>query len=387
MMMSENGLTHVPTQLEAASQVPLPSADELAGRFALQPNQHPASEEEYREIMDSLSFGSKFGDHMAVAEWKAGEGWSGHRVQAFENLSLSPGAVVFHYGQEVFEGLKAYRHKDGSIWAFRPRYNAARLNASARRLALPEIPEADFVASVVDLVRADKRWVPTAPNTSLYLRPFLIATEPYLGVHSANEAKYLVIGSPSGAYFSGGEAKGVSIWVDRHYHRAGPGGTGEAKCGGNYAASLLPQNMAAEKGYEQVCFLDTTHTNLEELGGMNVFVVRRDGSVHTPRLTGVILEGGTRSAICRLLRDSGTPVFERDISLESLVDNIRSGEVSEVFACGTAAVVTPIGRLGSDDFEVEVPCGPVTASIHQRLVDIQNGEAPDPYGWTYQLCD
>lgn len=387
-MMSENGLAHVPTQLEAASQLPLPSADELAGRFALHPNQHPASDKEYREIMESLTFGSHFGDHMAVADWKAGSGWSGHRVQAFENLSLSPGAVVFHYGQEVFEGLKAYRHQDGSIWAFRPRYNAARLNASARRLALPEIAEEDFVASIVDLVRADKRWVPTAPGTSLYLRPFMIGTEPYLGVHSAREVKYLVIGSPSGAYFSGGEAKGVSIWVDRHYHRAGPGGTGEAKCGGNYAASLLPQNLAAEKGYEQVCFLDTKRgENLEELGGMNVFVVRKDGSVHTPRLTGVILEGGTRSAICRLLRDSGTPVFERDISLKSLVEDIRSGAVSELFACGTAAVVTPIGRLGSDDFEVEVPCGPVTAGIHQRLVAIQNGEAPDPYGWTYQLCE
>ena len=378
--------THTPTELEKQGSEPLPAADALAGKFPVHPHPKPADKDEYERIMSTLDFGRDFTDYMAVADWNSQEGWHNYRIEPFGPISLSPAAAVLHYGQEVFEGLKAYRHADGSVWTFRPRYNAARFNASARRLALPELPVEDFVRAVVDLVRADKRWVPQAEGTSLYLRPFMIATEAFLGVHSANNVTFYLIASPSGSYFKGG-AEGVSIWVDRKYHRAGPGGTGMAKCGGNYAASLLPQNLAAKKGYAQVCFLDTTQTYLEELGGMNVFVVRADGTVATPRLSGVILEGNTRSAICRLLREGGTEVREEDIALSRILEDIKSGAVTEVFACGTAAVVTPITKLGSDDFEVELPVGAKTVALRKQLTDIQNGLSEDPYNWTYKISD
>ena len=271
------------------------------------------------------------------------------------------------------------------MWTFRPGYNAARLNHSARRLALPELSREDFVASLVDYVRADVKWVPGVDGSSLYLRPFMFASEEFVGVHPAGVVDYYVIGSPSGPYFKGG-LSGVAIWVEREYHRAGPGGTGSAKAGGNYAASLLPQIQAEAKGFSQVCFLDTYEGKyLEELGGMNMFVVMADGTIRTPELTGVILEGGTRSAILRMLREEGVDVREEKIALSEVVDGIRSGAVAEVFACGTAAVVTPITRLAGDDFDVEIEVGEKTREIHKHLTDIQWGRAEDPYGWTYRL--
>ena len=331
---------HTPTELEAAGDLVLPAADELAGRFPLTPNAHPATPEEYGEIMSTLAFGKKFTDHMAHMRWTREGGWDDRGVIPYGPLELTPGASVFHYCQSVFEGIKAYKREDGSVWTFRPGYNAARLNHSARRLALPELSREDFVASLVDYVRADVKWVPDVDGSSLYLRPFMFASEEFVGVHPAGVVDYYVIGSPSGPYFKGG-LSGVAIWVEGKY--------------------------------------------LEELGGMNMFVVMADGTIRTPELTGVILEGGTRSAILRMLRDQGVDVREEKIALSEVVDGIRSGAVAEVFACGTAAVVTPITRLAGDDFDVEIEVGDKTREIHKHLTDIQWGRAEDPYGWTYRL--
>ena len=373
------------TSLARAAEVPVPEADAIAGRFPLTANPSPVAEDERKAILAGLHFGDSFTDHMAHARWKQGEGWGDYGVIPYGNLSLSPATAVLHYGQEIFEGIKAYRHDDGSVWTFRPRYNAARLNASARRLALPELSEEDFVASLVDLVRADAAWVPSGAGESLYLRPFAFASEAFLGVRPSKVVDYYVIASPSGSYFTHG-LEPISIWVSTEYHRAGRGGTGAAKTGGNYASSLLPQQEAYAQGCDQVCFLDdVSQKNLEELGGMNIMVVDADGTVRTPQLTGTILEGSTRSAIIRMLRDSGRNVVEDTISLEGLLADIESGRVSEVFACGTAAVVVPLGHLKGEGFDARIEGSEVTRQIHDRLTAIQSGRAEDPYGWMYQL--
>lgn len=370
---------------EVAGQT-LPAADQVAKRFPLVPNPNPASDERHAEIMEALDFGVAFGDYMAVADWSVDDGWHDRRVEAFGPLALSPAAAVLHYSQEIFEGLKAFRWEDGSIWTFRPGFNAARLNHSARRMAMPEIPLDDFLGSLVQMVRADERWVPGTQNASLYLRPFMIADEEFLGVGAAQHYKYAVISSPVGPYFKGGMA-GVSIWVSTDFNRAAPGGTGDAKTGGNYAASLLPQRLAGEQGFQQVCYLDAaTGKNLEELGGMNVFAVKADGTVLTPRLTGTILEGGTRSAIITLLKDRGVKVEELPIPLEWLVSAIQDGEVVEMFACGTAAVVTPISRLAGAGFDVSLQGDTVTREILEELSGIQRGTIPDRHGWMYRLA-
>ena len=373
------------TSLARAAEVPVPEADAIAGRFPLTANPSPVAEDERKAILAGLHFGDSFTDHMAHARWKQGEGWGDYGVIPYGDLSLSPATAVLHYGQEIFEGIKAYRHDDGSVWTFRPRYNAARLNASARRLALPELSEEDFVASLVDLVRADAAWVPSGEGESLYLRPFAFAAEAFLGVRPSKVVDYYVIASPSGSYFTHG-LEPISIWVSTEYHRAGRGGTGAAKTGGNYASSLLPQQEAYAQGCDQVCFLDdVSQKNLEELGGMNIMVVDADGTVRTPQLTGTILEGSTRSAIIRMLCDSGRNVVEDTISLEGLLADIESGRVSEVFACGTAAVVVPLGHLKGEGFDARIEGSEVTRQIHDRLTSIQSGHAEDPYGWMYQL--
>ncbi|WP_172121427.1 branched-chain amino acid aminotransferase [Actinomyces faecalis] len=374
------------TPLARAAAVPVPAADELAGRFPLTGPARIASGAERVRALTDLHFGHVFSDHMAHARWRRGQGWSEHEIQPYGEISLSPAAAVLHYGQEVFEGIKAYRHADGSIWTFRPRYNAARMNVSAQRLALPELPEEDFIASLVDLVRADAPWVPDGEGESLYLRPFMFASEAFLGVHASGVVDYYLIASPSGAYFTHG-LQPISIWVSQSYHRAGRGGTGFAKTGGNYASSLLPQQEAAAQGCDQVCFLDdVTEKNLEELGGMNIMVVDADGTVRTPHLTGTILEGSTRSAIIRLLTDTGRKVVEDTITLEGLLTDIESGKVSEVFACGTAAVVVPLGQLKGEGFDVQIEGQEVTREIHDRLTGIQYGREEDPYNWMYRLA-
>lgn len=373
------------TLLEEASAQPAPPADVVAALFPVEPNPQGATTQEREKALAELNFGTVFGDHMAVMEWTPKTGWANRRVEAYGPLPLMPSAAVLHYGQEIFEGMKAYRWEDGSVWTFRPSFNWARMNHSARRLAMPEVSLEDFLGSIAQTVRADEQWVPSTPDSSLYLRPFMIATEAFLGVRPAREYSYLMISSPVGPYFKGG-LKPVSIWVSTQFHRAAPGGTGSAKTGGNYAASLLPQQLAAEKGYDQVCYLDAaSNEHLEELGGMNLFVVMEDGTVRTPKLSGSILEGGTRSAIIQLLQDWGVQVREETISLTDLVADIESGKVQELFACGTAAVVTPIGEIAGDDFQVFVPGGELTGKILAELGGIQRGTVEDRHGWMYRL--
>lgn len=357
--------------------------------FEIRRTDTPVPDAEREAALASPKFGTVFTEHMARVTWTQARGWHDRRVEKYAPLQLDPATAVLHYAQEIFEGLKAYQHGDGSVWTFRPRRNAARFARSARRLALPELSEDDFLASLAALVRTDLAWMPTGEETSLYLRPFMYASERFLGVRPSLEAEYIVIASPVGPYFAGG-VRPVSIWVDREYHRAGAGGTGAAKCGGNYAASLLPQQEAYDKGFEQVCFLDaSTNTLVEELGGMNVFVVHADGRVSTPELSGSILEGVTRSSIVQLLTDAGHEVDERRLPLTELASGLRDGSVSEVFACGTAAVITPIGRLASDDFDVTVAdggAGPVTMRVRAQLTDIQYGRATDRHGWLHRLA-
>ncbi|WP_136520680.1 branched-chain amino acid aminotransferase [Cellulomonas telluris] len=359
-----------------------------APEFQIHASEHPVPDAERAAALATPKFGTVFTDHMARISWSQATGWRDHRVEPYGPLQLDPATAVLHYAQEIFEGLKAYRHPDGTVWTFRPEANAARFQRSARRLALPELPEADFIGAIRALVEVDRAWVPTGEETSLYLRPFMYASEAFLGVRASHEAEFLVIASPVGPYFAEG-VKPVSIWVSREYHRAGAGGTGAAKAGGNYAASLLPQQEAYAKGFEQVCFLDDrTGTQLEELGGMNVVVVHADGSVATPPLSGTILEGVTRSSILRLLADAGHEVSERPILLDELRAGLADGSVREVFACGTAAVMTPIGRLASDDFDLVVgdgTAGPVTTRIRAELTDIQYGRAADRHGWMTRL--
>lgn len=356
--------------------------------FEIHLSDTPAPDAQRAQALAAPRFGTVFTDHMARVSWTHAEGWTRRRVEKYGPLQLDPATAVLHYGQEIFEGLKAYRHPDGSVWSFRPDANAARFARSAHRLALPELPAADFLGAIAALVDVDRDWVPSGEETSLYLRPFMYASEPFLGVRPSLEAEFLVIASPVGPYFTGG-VKPVSIWVSQEYHRAGAGGTGAAKCGGNYAASLLPQQEAYDKGFEQVCFLDDrTNTQLEELGGMNVVVVRADGSVVTPPVSGTILEGVTRSSILTLLAEAGHEVAERPVLLDDLRAGLVDGSVTEVFACGTAAVMTPIGRLASDDFDLVVgdgQAGPVTMRIRAALTDIQYGRAADTHGWMRRL--
>ena len=360
-----------------------------ADLFEVHRSDAPVSDEKRDAALAAPKFGTVFTDHMARISFTHEQGWTDRRVEKYGPLQLDPATAVLHYAQEIFEGLKAYRHPDGTVWTFRPQANAARFARSARRLALPVLSEADFLGAIEALVRTDLAWVPSGEETSLYLRPFMYASESFLGVRPSLEAEFLVIASPVGPYFAGG-VRPVAIWVDQEFHRAGAGGTGAAKCGGNYAASLLPQQNAYDKGFEQVCFLDaSTNTMLEELGGMNVFVVHADGSVATPPVSGSILEGVTRSSIIQLLSDAGHAVSERELPLAEVRAGLADGSIAEVFACGTAAVITPIGRLASDDFDLQVgdgQAGAVTSQIRAELTDIQYGRAADRHNWLYRLA-
>lgn len=360
--------------------------------FPVTPAATPRSDAEREGILANPGFGTRFTDHMLVATWTAEQGWHDGKVIEYGPITLMPSAAVLHYAQEIFEGLKAYRHADGSIWSFRPDQNAQRLNRSAARLALPQLPEEDFISSLRALVEADQAWVPSqeAGEFSLYLRPFMYASEAFLGVRPAREVTYSVIASPAGAYFPGG-LKPVSLWLSTQYARAGEGGTGAAKCGGNYASSLAPQLEGIEHGCDQVVFLDSsTHTYIEELGGMNLFFVMKDGRIITPRLTGTILEGVTRASILELSKELGLDPREEQIEIEQWKDGVRSGEISEIFACGTAAVVTPVGELkwegGSAPSTAGEAGGEVTNVIRRRLLDIQYGRVEDTHGWLTRLA-
>lgn len=361
------------------------AADALA--FARLPHPAPTPVEVRDAVLANPGFGTNFSDHMVTIDWTEGRGWHDATIGPRGPLSLDPAAAVLHYAQEIFEGLKAYRQADGGMALFRPEANAARFNASARRLAMPELPEETFVAAVEELVRADRDWFPTAEGGSLYLRPFMIATEAFLGVRPAKQYKFLVIASPAGNYFKSG-SPAVSIWVS-DYTRAAPGGTGAAKCGGNYAASLVPTAEAFAKGHDQVLFLDAAeHRWVEELGGMNLYFVFDDGSLVTPALTGTILPGITRDSLLALARDEGLAVREDRYSLDQWRADAASGRLVEVFACGTAAVVTPVGKVAGRDGEFVIGSGgpgQLTQKLRNRLVAIQRGEALDPHGWVRRL--
>ena len=355
--------------------------------ISVSPRPGLTSDDELGKILVNPGFGTHFTDHMLTVEWTPEAGWHGGRITPYGKLLLDPATAVLHYAQEIFEGLKAYRHADGSIWTFRPEANGARFARSARRLALPELPAADFVTTVDALVTQDARWVPSGEGErSLYIRPFMFASETFLGVRPARHVTYMVITSPAGSYFAKG-VQPVSIMVSESYTRAAPGGMGAAKTGGNYAASLAPQLEAIAKGYDQVVFLDAVeNTYVEELGGMNLCFVYDDGTIVTPELTGTILEGITRSSIIEVARAHGHKVAERRVAFSEWRDGVISGRIAEVFACGTAAVVTPVGKVVWRDGEAgSGKAGPVTQAIRQALVDIQYGRAEDRFGWMHRV--
>ncbi|MFM5886391.1 MAG: branched-chain amino acid aminotransferase, partial [Novosphingobium sp.] len=313
-------------------------------RFTRLPHPAPTAADVRAAVLADPGFGKAFSDHMVTIDWEEGRGWHNATIGPRGPLSLDPAAAVLHYAQEIFEGLKAYRLADGSTALFRPEANAARFNASAERLAMPALPEATFVDAIKELVRADADWFPAIEGGSLYLRPFMIATEAFLGVRPAKSFKFIVIASPAGNYFKSG-APAVSIWVS-DYTRAAPGGTGAAKCGGNYAASLVPTAEAFARGHDQVLFLDAAeHKWVEELGGMNLFFAFDDGRLITPPLGGTILPGITRDSLIALAREEGLAVSEEPYSLDAWRADAASGHLVEAFACGTAAVVTPVGTV------------------------------------------
>ncbi|WP_087485443.1 branched-chain amino acid aminotransferase [Brachybacterium massiliense] len=344
---------------------------------------------ERARILAAPGFGQHYTDFMAHARWTVESGWGGGEVLPFGPLQLSPAAAVLHYGQEIFEGLKAFRHADGSVWTFRPEANGERLQRSARRLALPELPVPDFLASLRALVAADEPWVPEATSEeSLYLRPFMFASEEFLGVRASHTVDYYVIASPAGPYFPRG-VQPLVVWITDEYARAGAGGTGAAKCGGNYASSLLGKNEAAENGADEVLFLDSeTHTSIDELSGMNVFAITRDGRLLTPALTGSILEGVTRLSILQLARDRGLEVSEQRLVMSEVLEQLGSGEITEMFACGTAAVINPIGEFrarGGSWTVGDAGSGETTLALRKELTDIQYGRIPDRHGWMTRL--
>jgi len=356
-------------------------------QFQVQPSGTPVDGEARAEVLAAPTFGRAFTDHMVTVGWTAELGWHDARLAAYAPVLVDPASVVLHYGQTVFEGLKAYRQPDGGVALFRPERNAARMTASCRRLALPQLPEEAFVQACELLVRTDAGWVPDGEGATLYLRPFMYADEVGLGVRPSQSARFQVIASPAGNYFSG-PLRPVSLWLSQEYVRAAPGGTGAAKCGGNYAAGLVAQQEAIDHGCDQVVYLDAAeHRWLEELGGMNVFLVLDDGTLVTPEL-GTILEGVTRDCVISLARERGHAVEERRVDVDEWRKGALDGRVVEAFACGTAAVLTPIGALRWPDGEVVTgngAPGPVTIALREALLDLQYGRAPDPHGWLHRV--
>ncbi len=357
--------------------------------FEARPHPGRRTRSERESILTDPGFGLNFTDHMAVATWTAADGWHDSAVVPYGPFALDPATAVLHYAQEIFEGLKAYRHRDGSVWLFRPEKNAERFARSAARLALPVLAEADFLGSIEALVAADVGWVPEGGEKSLYLRPFMFASEAFLGVRPAQRVTYCCIASPVGAYFASGMHP-VRIWVTTAYTRAAPGGTGAAKCGGNYAASLIAQQEAADHDCDQVMFTDAADREwLEELGGMNLYLVTADNQLITPELSGSILEGVTRDSILTLAAEFGLTPVERRVSLAETLEGIASGQVTEMFACGTAAVITPIGLLKTHDQTYPVKAaetGETTAALRKTLLDIQHGRAEDRHGWLTRIA-
>jgi branched-chain amino acid aminotransferase len=356
--------------------------------FEIRPNPAPVSALERAAVLASPGFGRVFTDHMVTIRYADGKGWYDARVEARAPISLDPATAVLHYAQEIFEGLKAYRVEGGGITMFRPEANAKRFRESAVRMAMPQMPDQLFLDSLHRLIEVDRAWVPDDPEGSLYLRPFMFASEVFLGVKPASEYLYTVIASPVGSYFANG-VQPVTVWVSREYTRAAPGGTGAAKCGGNYAASLVAQAEAVEHGCDQAVFLDAVEQRyVDELGGMNIFFVYDDGTLVTPPLSGTILPGITRESVLALAGRAGRKVVERPYSFDEWSADAASGRLREAFACGTAAVITPIGAVRSSMGEFTIAdggAGEVTSELRRTLVDIQRSRVPDEFGWVHRV--
>ena len=369
-----------------------PIDDDLRFEIRSSDERIPAARRE--ELVANPGFGQVFTDHMVTIGWSAQRGWHDAQLRPYAPLRLDPATAVLHYAQSIFEGFKAYHQEDGSVKTFRPDANARRFNRSASRLAMPALPEDVFVEAADLLIRTDREWVPKAAEHSLYVRPFMFATETFLGVRPSREYLFQVIASPAGAYFPQG-VKPVSVWLSEEYTRAAPGGTGEAKCAGNYAASLVAQQQASEHGCDQVVWLDAVeHRYVEEMGGMNLFFVYgsdEDGEVTlvTPELTGTLLPGVTRDSLLTLGGEIGYKVEERRFGTDEWRRDLDSGRLREVFACGTAAVITPVGEVKSETGTFPVrdgQPGPVTMRLRQTLLDIQHGRVPDTHGWLHPIC-
>jgi len=362
--------------------------------FDLHTSELRVPDEVRTSLLESPGFGQIFTDHMITLRWSIDRGWHDGKLEPYGPLVLDPATAVLHYSQEIFEGLKAYRQDAGPIVAFRPYANAARFRRSAARMAMPALPDDTFVHAIELLVSQDKDWVPANAEQSLYLRPFMIATTATLGVgRPASSYLFLVIASPSGSVFAGGGQRAVSVWLAEGFTRAARGGTGAAKTGGNYAASFLGQQQAIDNGCDQVVWLDAIeHRWVEEMGGMNLFFVYGSGAearIVTPPLTGTLLPGITRDSLLTLAPDLGIPASEGAISVEQWRSGCESGEITEVFACGTAAVITPVaevkGASGSWTIGEGKP-GPVTMRLREQLLGIQFGRLPDPHGWVHKIA-
>ena len=334
-----------------------------------------------------LGFGKIFTDHMFLMDYTAGEGWHDARIVPYGSLPMDPATTVFHYAQEIFEGMKAYRTPDGSIQLFRPDKNAERMINTNHRMCLPSLPVEDFVQAVKALVSVEQDWVPHQPGTSLYIRPFVIATEPHLGVRPSKTHQFIIICSPVGAYYSTG-INPVKIFVEDEYTRACPGGTGFTKCGGNYAASLVSQVKAHDLGYEQTLWLDgVEHKYVEEVGSMNCFF-KIDGTVYTAPCVGTVLPGVTRMSCIDLLRHWGIPVSEERLPIVDVMKASKEGKLEEVFGTGTAAVISPVGELryeGDVAYINNGEIGEITHKLYDTLTGIQWGTIPDPHGWVVKL--
>ncbi|HZC73310.1 MAG TPA: branched-chain amino acid aminotransferase [Jatrophihabitans sp.] len=354
-------------------------------------NPSPLSDEERAAILAAPGFGLHFTDHMVRADFADGA-WSEGHVLPYGPLTLDPATSALHYGQEIFEGLKAYRHPNGSVATFRPDMNAARFARSAKRLAMAPLPAELFIESLRALVEVDQAWVPDDPEESLYLRPLMIATDVGLGVNSPSSSyTYLLIASPAGAYFASG-IKPVKVWLSTEYTRAAPGGTGFAKCAGNYAAAFVAQADAVAKGCDQVVWLDAgEHRWVEEMGGMNLYFVYGSGPsarIVTPALTGTLLPGVTRDSLLTLASDLGYAAEEGKISTDEWRTGNESGAITEVFACGTAAVITPVGAVASEQGSWRIrdgQPGPISMQLREHLIAIQTGREADKHNWMHQL--
>ena len=362
-----------------------------APALLIHPSATALSDTARAERMTNPGFGRVFTDHMVLIPYRDGA-WQQGEVKAYGPLSLDPSASSLHYGQAIFEGYKAFAQPDGGVKTFRPDANAARFNRSANRLAMPDLPVELFLEAGDALISLDRAWVPKNVGESLYLRPLMIATDPFLGVRPATEYLFVLFASPAGAYFPQG-VKPVTVWISEDFVRAAPGGTGEAKCAGNYAASLMAQAQAQEKGCDQVVWLDAVQREyIEEMGGMNLFFVYQEGgktTIVTPELTGTLLPGITRRSLLEIAKDLGFAAEERKLTVQQWRDDIASGRMTEVFACGTAAVITPVGQVKAKGFEMEInngQNGAVTLALRAALLSLQHGSAPDPHGWMHTVC-